>query len=633
MKRTVADNEAKTQARKAEIEAELSEIQPILDSAKQAVGQIKNEHLNEIRSLNAPPEAIADVLAAVLMILGVQDLSWLSMKKFLSNRGVKDDILHYDAKRMSEEIRKNVAKLIKKKSASFEAANIQRVSIAAAPMAAWVKANIKYSLVIEKIEPLDRELEEEVRVDKHPPLLPLPLSLTLLSPWRSPSRVQVHKLEQSQKRLARCEDELQEIDDRVAKLKGEFANRTAEAERLKRNLSIAGETLDKAAGLIGQLSGEQERWKAQAGQLRGDLAKLPMKMLLAAGFATYLAKTPEDVRADMITMWQGITGVTGFSFKRVMSTESELLLWKGMGLPSDDLSQENSLVIAGASSERVPFVIDPASACTDWLRRFLSNDKNRPLEVVTHHDARFSNQVKTIVVAPSLACPARRHVLTRARPHCAIHCHRVVCLLQVELAVRFGKTLLILEVDGVEPMLYPLCRRDLAHQGPRYVVTVGDKTVDYNENFRMYLVTRNPTPDIPPDAASLVTQVRRALLYLSEHARPPSRRVIRPCLFLLLPVITPHLVQVNFTVTRSGLEGQLLGLAIQHEQPELEREKGEMLKREEDFKLQLAALEKDLLQVRVAAAVVGAAGDMTCAGILVALRLFWPAWAGFSSRW
>ena len=51
-------------------------------------------------------------------------------------------------------------------------------------------------------------------------------------------------------------------------------------------------------------------------------------------------------------------------------------------------------------------------------------------------------------------------------------------------------------------------------------------------------------------------------------------------------------------MTRSGLEGQLLGLAIQHEQPELEREKGEMLKREEDFKLQLAALEKDLLQVR-----------------------------------
>lgn len=58
----------------------------------------------------------------------------------------------------------------------------------------------------------------------------------------------------------------------------------------------------------GQLSGEQERWKTQAGQLQGDIKKLPMKMLLAAGFATYLAKTPEDVRAERISSWSAITG-------------------------------------------------------------------------------------------------------------------------------------------------------------------------------------------------------------------------------------------------------------------------------------------------------------------------------------
>lgn len=45
--------------------------------------------------------------------------------------------------------------------------------------------------------------------------------------------------------------------------------------------------------------------------------------------------------------------MSNFIFKRVMSTESELLLWKGMGLPSDDLSQENSLVIANSSDRLV----------------------------------------------------------------------------------------------------------------------------------------------------------------------------------------------------------------------------------------------------------------------------------------
>jgi hypothetical protein len=37
----------------------------------------------------------------------------------------------------------------------------------------------------------------------------------------------------------------------------------------------------------------------------------------------------------------------------------------------------------------------------------------------------------------------------------------------LELAVRFGKTLIIQEVDGVEPILYPLLRGDLAAQGQR----------------------------------------------------------------------------------------------------------------------------------------------------------------------
>jgi len=71
-------------------------------------------------------------------------------------------------------------------------------------------------------------------------------------------------------------------------------------------------------------------------------------------------------------------------------------------------------------------------------------------------------------------------------------------------------------------------------------------------------MTRNPRPVIPPDAASLVSVV-------------------------------------NFTVTKSGLEGQLLGVTIQFEKPELEKQKSEMLRREENFKVQLADLETNLL--------------------------------------
>jgi hypothetical protein len=54
------------------------------------------------------------------------------------------------------------------------------------------------------------------------------------------------------------------------------------------------------------------------------------------------------------------------------------------------------------------------------------------------------------------------------------------------------------------------------------VVQIGDKIIDYNEDFRLFLSTRNPNPFIPPDAASIVTEV-------------------------------------NFTTTRSGLRGQVCG--------------------------------------------------------------------------
>lgn len=56
------------------------------------------------------------------------------------------------------------AKHIKKHASSFEDSTIARASAAAAPMATWVKANIRYSLVIEKIQPLQLELEEEIQV-------------------------------------------------------------------------------------------------------------------------------------------------------------------------------------------------------------------------------------------------------------------------------------------------------------------------------------------------------------------------------------------------------------------------------------------------------------------------------------
>ncbi|VDN37283.1 unnamed protein product [Dibothriocephalus latus] len=136
---------------------------------------------------------------------------------------------------------------------------------------------------------------------------------------------------------------------------------------------------------------------------------------------------------------------------------------------------------------------------------------------------------------------------------------------RLELAVRFGKILIVQEVDQIEAILFPLLKADLSLQGPRATVKIGEKSVDYNEEFRLFMTTRQP---------------------LSSGGT-------------VLPVCATSLVAVvNFQTTRAGLVGQLLEISLQHERAELEARRQELLKGEEDKKMELAQLEDNLLEVK-----------------------------------
>ena len=118
-------------------------MEPLIAEARQAVGNIKSESLSEIRSLRAPPDVIRDILEGVLRLMGIQDTSWNSMKTFLAKRGVKEEIRTFDAHRISEDSREAVDVLLHERKDSFDPRVAKRASVAAAPLAAWVIANIK----------------------------------------------------------------------------------------------------------------------------------------------------------------------------------------------------------------------------------------------------------------------------------------------------------------------------------------------------------------------------------------------------------------------------------------------------------------------------------------------------------
>ncbi|KAK2847119.1 hypothetical protein Q5P01_010118 [Channa striata] len=494
IKGKMAQEVSKIEERKAKIDDELKEVQPLVDEAKRAVGNIKPEALSEIRSLRMPPDVIRDILEGVLRLMGIFDTSWVSMKSFLAKRGVREDIATFEARNITPEIRHSVEELLSRNKTSFDPKNAKRASAAAAPLAAWVKANVQYSRVLERIEPLERE------------------QAGLLE-----------NLRKTESRKNKLEDQLNSVGAKVNELKEKFQCYTTEAAKLEAEVTKAQDTITAAQQLISQLDGEHTRWNTQMSEIKNELDTLPVRAMLAAAFITYLSAAPEDHRRHCLETWMAQSGLQKFDLLSFLCSESEQLIWKSQGLPSDDLSMENALVILQINALRLrsvacPFLIDPSSRATEWLCTHL---KQHRLEVINQQDSNF--------------------------------------MTSLELAVRFGKTLIIQEMDGVEPVLYPLLRRDLIPQGPRYVVHIGDKAIDYNEDFRLFLATRNPTPFIPPDAASVVTKV-------------------------------------NFTTTRAGLRGQLLALTIQQEKPELETEKTRLLQQEEDKKIQLSQLEESLLE-------------------------------------
>ena len=98
-------------------------------AARAAVGQIKSDNINEIKSLRTPPEGILAVLEAVLILMNNPDTSWAGQRSSAA-RGVKDEIINFDAHNDGRpEI---VRQILRDKEELFEHKNILRVSVAAA---------------------------------------------------------------------------------------------------------------------------------------------------------------------------------------------------------------------------------------------------------------------------------------------------------------------------------------------------------------------------------------------------------------------------------------------------------------------------------------------------------------------
>lgn len=126
-------------------------------------------------------------------------------------------------------------------------------------------------------------------------------------------------------------------------------------------------------------------------------------------------------------------------------------------------------------------------------------------------------------------------------------------------AIQVGRYVLIEGIqEELDATLDPLLSRQIKKKGNSYVLELGGDPIDYDPKFRLYLMTKLFNPHYRPEVAAQCTII-------------------------------------NFIVTESGLQDQLLADVVNIEKAELEEMKSNLVKQQNEFKVILDKLENDLL--------------------------------------
>lgn len=133
-------------------------------------------------------------------------------------------------------------------------------------------------------------------------------------------------------------------------------------------------------------------------------------------------------------------------------------------------------------------------------------------------------------------------------------------LKKVEMAVSNGNVLMIEALgQDIDPILDPLLSRQFVKKGKNFTVKLGSEDVELSPSFKLYLQTKLINPHYKPETAAQCTII-------------------------------------NFIVTESGLEDQLLAMVVKVEKPDLEQQKEDLVTKQNEYMITLAELESSLLK-------------------------------------
>ncbi|KAJ1502678.1 Dynein heavy chain 10, axonemal [Coelomomyces lativittatus] len=282
--------------------------------------------------------------------------------------------------------------------------------------------------------------------------------------------------------------------------------------------------LTAADKLISGLQSEKIRWSQDLKTLQEERDQLIGNCLLISAFMSYTGAFNWEFRDHLINAkWiqdlssLGVPLTKQFTVDKLMTTGVELSKWASEGLPADDLSIQNGILTT--KSKRYPLCIDPQQQALTWIKK---REAANGLKVSTFNDGDF--------------------------------------LKQLEMAITYGFPFLFEDVDEyIDPVIDNVLERNIKVSGSRKFIVLGDKEIDFDPNFRLYLTSKLSNPTY-------------------------SSKVFGSC------------TVINYSVTLKGLQDQLLNVVVGHERKELEEQRERLVQEMSANRILLGELEDCLLR-------------------------------------
>ncbi|XP_014779882.1 dynein axonemal heavy chain 10 isoform X2 [Octopus bimaculoides] len=343
-----------------------------------------------------------------------------------------------------------------------------------------------------------------------------------------PKREKLARLEktfhQAEKDLEKINREVAALEAKLKELAQNYEHAIYERQKLQEEADLMERRLIAADKLISGLSSENERWVKDLEQLNEKGIRLLGDCLLAAGFLSYVGAFSWEYRTELIYKeWlndlirRNVPLSTPYKLEDILTTDVEISRWTSEGLPPDELSIQNGILTTRSS--RFPLCIDPQQQALNWIKK---KEEGKNLKVCTFNDSDF--------------------------------------LKQLEMAIKYGFPFLFQDVDEyIDPVINNVLEKNIKGDQGREFIVLGDKEVDYDANFRLYLNTKLANPKYSPD------------------------------------VFSKSMV-INYTVTLKGLEDQLLSVIVKFERKELEEQRERLIQVTSENKRLLKDLEDSLLR-------------------------------------